>query len=125
MVSDTNRFVMGVYAGAYAGLGFFTFREIDREGRRIGTGLEGEERTARELRRLRRLGWRVVHNLQFAYGDVDHIAIGPGGVAVIESKAGNADWQWHVDHGIPGRWLGQVRKNGQRVAGADQTVERA
>jgi hypothetical protein len=91
------------------------FREVDREGRRIGTGLEGEESTARELRRLRRHGWRVIHNLQFAYGDVDHIAVGPGGVAVIEPKAGNADWQWHVDHGIPGQWLGQVRKNGQRV----------
>lgn len=34
---------------------------------------------------------------------------------MIESKAGNADWQWHVDHGIPGQWLGQVKRNGQRV----------
>ncbi|MEZ5138604.1 MAG: nuclease-related domain-containing protein [Acidimicrobiales bacterium] len=54
-------------------------------------GAQGEERTA-EL--LDRLGpeWRTVHNVPFAFEhgsgevDVDHIAIGPYGVLVVESK---------------------------------------
>ena len=49
-------------------------------------GEAGEEWTSNELRRLRRHGWKFVNGLQFRVGDIDHVAVGPDGVVVIESK---------------------------------------
>lgn len=53
-------------------------------------GADGEEYTAKELSRLGN-DWRVRHNVPFATRnggevDVDHVAIGPHGVLVVETK---------------------------------------
>lgn len=45
-----------------------------------------EQWTEHEIRRLRRSGWRVVSNIPFEKCDVDHVAIGPAGVVVLETK---------------------------------------
>ena len=45
-----------------------------------------EQWTAQELRRLRRRGWKVVSHTIPKYGDIDHIAVGPGGLLVLETK---------------------------------------
>ncbi len=51
-------------------------------------GAAGERRTARLLRHLEQRGWVVLHDLAVpgSRANIDHLAIGPGGVAVIDSK---------------------------------------
>ncbi len=49
-------------------------------------GFEGERKTERELRRLERAGWHVVHDVQNGHGNYDHIAVGAAGAYLVESK---------------------------------------
>jgi Nuclease-related domain len=51
-------------------------------------GAGGERRTARLLAPLERHGWAVLHDLALpgSRANLDHLAIGPGGVFVIDSK---------------------------------------
>jgi hypothetical protein len=51
-------------------------------------GAVGERRTARLLDPLKRQGWAVLHDLAVpgSQANLDHLAIGPGGVFVIDSK---------------------------------------
>jgi hypothetical protein len=51
-------------------------------------GAAGERRTARLLAQLERHGWAVLHDLAVprSRANLDHLAIGPGGVFVIDSK---------------------------------------
>ncbi|MFG2815283.1 nuclease-related domain-containing protein [Streptomyces sp. NPDC048410] len=81
-------------------------RLIDR--RRPGTdiyswasGLKGEQRTARRLRRLRGHGWLTLHAVQWATGtDIDHLAIGPAGVFAIDSKRHPGKTLWYGDRAV-------------------------
>jgi hypothetical protein len=51
-------------------------------------GTRGERATARRLHRLERHGYTVLHDLQVpgSHANLDHLAIGPAGVFVIDSK---------------------------------------
>jgi Nuclease-related domain len=51
-------------------------------------GAVGERQTARLLGRLDLHGWAVLHDLAIpgSRANIDHLAIGPGGVVVIDSK---------------------------------------
>jgi hypothetical protein len=51
-------------------------------------GATGERRTARLLAPLERHGWAVLHDLAIpgSPANIDHLVIGPGGVAVIDTK---------------------------------------
>lgn len=49
-------------------------------------GAEGERKTAQALRRLERKGWTARHDVQRRYGNYDHIAVGPSGVYMLETK---------------------------------------
>jgi hypothetical protein len=51
-------------------------------------GAAGEQRTARLLGPLERHGWAVLHDLALPHSraNLGHLAIGPGGVFVIDSK---------------------------------------
>jgi hypothetical protein len=51
-------------------------------------GAAGERRTARLLDPLERHGWAILHDLAVpgSRANLDHLAIGPGGVFVIDSK---------------------------------------
>lgn len=49
-------------------------------------GADAEKRTARALAPLRRAGWQLAHDLQTERGNRDHIAIGPGGVFLLDTK---------------------------------------
>jgi hypothetical protein len=51
-------------------------------------GAAGERRTARLLDPLERHGWAILHDLALpsSRANLDHLAIGPGGVFVIDSK---------------------------------------
>lgn len=55
---------------------------IDRKRR----GRDGERRTEQRLKPLERSGWRVAHDIVRGRGNVDHIAVGPPGVYLLETK---------------------------------------
>jgi hypothetical protein len=67
-------------------------------------GAQGERKTARLLARLKPHGWTVLHDLAVpgSRANIDHLAIGPPGVFVIDSKqyrgrlrqAADSSW-WH------------------------------
>jgi hypothetical protein len=62
-------------------------------------GAEGERKTARALRRLERKGWTVRHDVQRRYGNYDHIAVGPSGVYLLETK--NLEGVVEIRDGVP------------------------
>lgn len=83
-------------------------------------GLSGESATAAQLgrRRHRRQGWMTVHGLVFNGTDVDHVAIGPGGVLVVETKwVSSHPWKIVGDRidGPVRDPLQQARRNAARV----------
>jgi hypothetical protein len=49
-------------------------------------GAFGEQATGKQLKRLERDGWIVLHDLPRGNGNVDHVLVGPGGVFVLDSK---------------------------------------
>lgn len=49
-------------------------------------GAWGEEATGKVLGRLDQHAWRVVHDIQTAKGNIDHVVVGTGGVFVLDSK---------------------------------------
>jgi hypothetical protein len=64
-------------------------------------GAKGERQTARLLAKLDRDGWRVLHDLAIpgSHANIDHLAIGPGGVWVIDSKLWGSRVWWDPRHG--------------------------
>jgi hypothetical protein len=62
-------------------------------------GARGERATARRLQRLERHGYVVLHDLQVpgSRANLDHLAVGPAGVFVIDSKYYRGDLQLAVD----------------------------
>ncbi len=57
-------------------------------------GALGEQWSASELRKLKRRGWRLLNHVLLRQHDIDHIAVGPGGVVVVESKWTSEPWAW-------------------------------
>jgi len=56
-------------------------------------GLQAEAWTAEELRLMCRKGWHLVNGLQLRGDfDIDHVAFGPPGVFVVETKWGTEPW---------------------------------
>jgi hypothetical protein len=49
-------------------------------------GAEGERATAKALEPLHGDGWHVRHDLAARFGNIDHLAVGPGGVFLLDSK---------------------------------------
>ena len=50
-------------------------------------GAEGEERVGPVLDRLAKRGWRTLHSIPVGENsDIDHLAIGPGGVVLVNTK---------------------------------------
>lgn len=62
-------------------------------------GAEGERKTEKVLNGLERAGVRVVHDVQVRRGNYDHIAVGPAGVFLLESK--NLMGTVEVRDGVP------------------------
>jgi Nuclease-related domain len=62
-------------------------------------GAEGERKTEKALKPLERSGWRVVHDIQARYGNYDHIAVGPAGVFLLETK--NPQGIVEIRDGVP------------------------
>jgi hypothetical protein len=60
---------------------------VDREIGRWRRGAEGEEVVGRILEQMSASGWHVIHDVTFGRGNIDHVAIGPGGVFAVETKS--------------------------------------
>jgi Nuclease-related domain len=62
-------------------------------------GARGERATARRLRRLERHGYVVLHDLQVpgSQANLDHLAVGPAGVFVVDSKYYRGPLQLGID----------------------------
>jgi hypothetical protein len=60
---------------------------VDRDIGRWRRGAEGEEVVGRILEEMSAGGWHVIHDVTFGRGNIDHIAIGPGGVFAVETKS--------------------------------------
>ena len=84
---DPLAFNLGVLAGA-AFTFWFALRDltVPEYIERWGRGAEGEKRTAKELEKLGS-DWKVRHDLNGRYGNVDHMVIGPAGVLLLDTKA--------------------------------------
>jgi Nuclease-related domain len=78
--------ILGALAVAVTGWGLRFRPSPDAVGWRRGA--TGERRTARLLSQLERHGWAILHDLAVpgSRANIDHLAIGPGGVFVIDSK---------------------------------------
>ena len=75
-------FLFGCYVTLLLAIWLMGF---DARSLRFRWGAAGEEWTARELRRLGP-DWRVYHDLPNGKGNWDHVAVGPPGVFLIDSK---------------------------------------
>jgi Nuclease-related domain len=75
-------------AMAVAGLGWLLRFRISDDTLAWRRGANGERRSARLLAPLERHGWAILHDLAIpgSQANIDHLAIGPGGVLVIDSK---------------------------------------
>jgi hypothetical protein len=65
---------------------FFTYFLLSQGIAQRQMGGDAEEWTAEELEALDRRVWRVFHDVPVRYGNVDHVAVGPGRVYAIETK---------------------------------------
>jgi hypothetical protein len=78
-----------VSLGLLAGGSWYLAKEAVRRGNHY-LGWFGERMTAEELAPLREQGWRVFHDVPAESGrqefNIDHVAVGPGGVFSIETK---------------------------------------
>ena len=108
-------FFAGLLVATTMSVAMLGFDLVDPVSRRIQSGADGEWLTARELRRLRRAGWRTVHNVHLAHGDIDHVAVGPAGVVAIETKASDSDWDFVSHCGATRRWARQARDSSRRA----------
>lgn len=63
-------------------------------------GAEGEERVGGVLDRLAKHGWRILHSIPTPRGDIDHLAIGPGGVILVNTKHHRGARVFVSKHGI-------------------------
>ena len=84
-------------------------KQIDQAVRRQQTysqGAEGERLVAQTLGFVERYGWASIHDVHWPgrpQANIDHIAVGPGGVVVIDAK------NWTGDVKVTG---GTLRQNG-------------
>jgi hypothetical protein len=69
---------------------------LEKRGHAFGVGADGEVATGRVLDGLRVEGWVVLNDVRWPgrqRANIDHIAVGPGGILVIDSK----NWSGRVD----------------------------
>lgn len=85
-------FVLGAWAATFVAMGVHIVVVMSGSAYLIAADL-GEQWTRRELDPLRRSEWRIIHRVLFRQAeDIDHIALGPAGLFVIETKWSSNDW---------------------------------
>jgi hypothetical protein len=90
---EQGAFFLGVWLTALVALGLHLTVVMSGSANWLA-GHEAEQWTRRELAKLRSRGWTVVHGVPIpGKGDADHVAIGPGGLVVLETKWSAEDWR--------------------------------
>lgn len=84
--------------------------------RRLKLGLEGEMFTGEELNQLMRLGCRVFHDLEYPYGNIDHVVVSHSGVFTVNSKA------WSKPKDGNERCVATVDHNKNQIRLPDRTI---
>jgi Nuclease-related domain len=86
--------VIGIHSLVFAGVEtivivvmFAGNRLVNRVMDRRIRGVEGELHVGAILDALEPYGWRTLHDVATGRGNVDHIAIGPGGLLTVETKS--------------------------------------
>ncbi len=78
--------IAGAVAGIFGGAWLVMRDEPPAYIAHWNEGAEGERKTAKALKPLERSGLHLVHDVQSRYGNYDHIAVGRGGVFLLETK---------------------------------------
>ena len=86
---------------------------VDRHDR----GAAGEEHVGGLLDELSEEGWNVIHDASFGYGNVDHIALGAGGLFTVETKSRPGPVRMRTIHGGVLRQAQDQRETLERVTG--------
>lgn len=71
-----------------------SIERLQREQRAWAAGAEGERLVARALETLTAYGWTTLHDVHWPgrpLANIDHIAIGPGGIVVVDAKNWTGD----------------------------------
>jgi hypothetical protein len=76
----------GLWTGGVVVMAMWVWDDPPEHVARWGRGASGEERTGKELHKLARDGWSVEHDRQMGKYNLDHIAVGPSGRYLIETK---------------------------------------
>jgi nuclease-like protein len=87
LIFDGNElsWLVGVIAGGTAGAWLMLRRDSSRALRRAPGPIRAERRTASALESLQDAGWEFRHDVRGLDTTFDHVAIGPGGVIVLQS----------------------------------------
>ncbi len=85
---------IGTFATAFVALLDGPPEHIDRWRR----GADGERATARQLRPLAKTGWSLYHDVACSRGNIDHVAVGPTGVFLLDTK--NLGGQAVIEDGV-------------------------
>ena len=99
-------------AGALIATGFWIAVIIVLVGSGSASAMMGEvaeQWTAQELRPLRRRGWRLINHMLIRRHDIDHVAVGPSSIVVVETKWSSESW----DLDRPSHWLGSAVRQAQ------------
>ena len=89
---DLRQFVLGAAGASVVWLIVWALYTLDG-GQNMRAGAGAERLTADCLKRLRREGWSIHHNVPREGRDVDHAIVGPRGVIAVESKYTNNEWR--------------------------------
>lgn len=113
-----NHFVQGLFLGGVCAstLSAFAMLVIQATGTTSRSmGATAEQWTASELRVLRKHGWKVVNHLALHLWDIDHVAVGRGGVFAVESKWSARGWSLDRSDQHLRRALDQVKGNARNL----------
>ncbi|MDX6481936.1 MAG: hypothetical protein QOG85_2446 [Gaiellaceae bacterium] len=81
-----GQFYAGLWVGATEVVIFSTWDSPPEFIAKWKRGGDGEKKTAEILKRLEDNEWRSYHGRKAKYGDIDHVAVGPAGVYLLDSK---------------------------------------
>ena len=101
-------FLGGVILSSYGWSLGWILREVDGTAY-LRLAAESEAFTSDALRYLKKFGWYVEDNIEFDGYDVDHVAVGPPGVYVFETKYTSMAWKL-TPSGLVGPYRDPVRQ---------------
>lgn len=111
-------FLQGLVAGGFlvGGIGALWTLTVQVTGTApVMMGDTAESWTAMELRRLQSQGWRIINHFVLAKDDLDHVAIGPGGAFVVETKWSGSPWDSHFGRSRVQAAVAQAKANARSL----------